>query len=372
MAVLMLVCTVMPAFAEDYTFQDTNGKTVTIPDGAGASRVVEFKPGENWDFEGRMKVEGTLGMPEDPETREPYTGIMTLGAGGVLVLEYDVAIYDGDGPDLYVFEVGPAAEKTKVEVSNDLQTWYNAGTAGGLVSGINLNGKVPEGRQFHYVRLTDLRTVPDGDFPGADIDAVCGVNVVPEGVGASRVVEFTHGDNWTDFEGRMKVESTLGLPDDPGTKEPYNGYMTLGAGGVLVLEYDVAIYDGDGQDIFVFEVGPGAEKTKVEVSDDLKTWYDAGTAKGLVSGIDLNGKVPDGSRFRYVRLTDQRTTPNERYAGADIDAVCGVNVMPISSTWAQTEVEKAKELDLIPEILENKDLTLNSRVFFLTTGPQNA
>ncbi|MCL2040707.1 MAG: hypothetical protein FWG84_01535 [Bacteroidales bacterium] len=63
-------------------------------------------------------------------------------------------------------------EATKVEVSNDLINWIYVGDASGSLSGVDINGKVPAGSKYKYVRLTDLRTAPSGTWPEADIDAV--------------------------------------------------------------------------------------------------------------------------------------------------------------------------------------------------------
>lgn len=181
---------------------------------------------------------------------------------------------------------------------------------------------------------------------------------VPENGWATRVVSFEHGNPWTIFTEFHDTKRILG-PSDWNGKEltESQGDLNLGAGGVIVLEYNVDIVDGPGDDIYVFEVGPDVESTQVEVSKDLKTWYVAGTAKGKTAGVDLNGKVPEGSRFRYVRLTDLREYPNSDWPGADIDAVAGLNVKPITSDWAKDEVDKAEDYELIPDMLENQDMT---------------
>lgn len=181
---------------------------------------------------------------------------------------------------------------------------------------------------------------------------------VPENAWATRVVSFTHGSPWTSIADSMDPETTLGAPDLVELGDNYTtGGVTLGGGGVLVLEFSVDICDGEGDDIYVFEVGPAVEATRVEVSSDLSIWYDAGVASGSTAGVDLNGKVPAGSRFRYVRLTDLKDSLTGRWPGADIDAVAGLNVKPISSGWAQSEVDRAQELGLIPDILNNAVMT---------------
>lgn len=173
---------------------------------------------------------------------------------------------------------------------------------------------------------------------------------------ATRVVEFTPGDPWTKVERNMDPVAVLGQPD---YVENFAGPddLTLGVGGVLVVEFNVSIVDGEGEDVYVFEAGPSVESTKVEVSSDLVTWYEVGIAKGKTAGLDINGKVPEGGRFRYVRLTDMRSDTGGSTPGADIDAVLALNSRPVSAPWAEDEIDKAKEYDLVPEILEGAVMT---------------
>lgn len=174
---------------------------------------------------------------------------------------------------------------------------------------------------------------------------------------AAKVVEFTPGDPWTSYEEQQKTDNVLGMPDRTGNNASSIGDLNLGAGGVLVLEFDIYIYDGDGDDVYIFEVGDAVEDTRVEVSSDLVTWYHVGDAAGATAGVDLNGKVPEGSRFRYVRLTDLRASTSGGWPGADIDAVSGLNIRAISSNWSEDEVDKAEELGLVPDVLVGADLT---------------
>ncbi len=182
-------------------------------------------------------------------------------------------------------------------------------------------------------RSGTTRTVKDGEYSFA-----------------TRVVEFIPGDPWTNIERNQNPAVTLGEPDYAGSDSGAD--LCLGAGGVLTLEFDVSIVDGEGEDVYVFEVGGQVEATRVEVSSDLVTWYDVGTAKGATAGLDISGKVPDGGRFRYVRLTDLEGSHSD-WPGADIDAVLALNSKPVTSDWAETEIDKAREYGLIPDILEH-------------------
>ena len=199
--------------------------------------------------------------------------------------------------------------------------------------------------------LTSTVTVLAEDYVFTDRNGK--QQVVPDGEYsfATRVVEFTAGKPWTKAESRQQVEAVLGETDQNSENEAHS--LTLGAGGVLVVEFNIQITDGEGDDLYVFEQGPQMEDTKVELSSDLVTWYEVGITKGSTAGIDIQGKVPEGASFRYLRLTDMKEYPSGDYPGAEIDAVAGLNVKPVTSVWAEPEIEKAFEYDLVPEILEH-------------------
>lgn len=177
--------------------------------------------------------------------------------------------------------------------------------------------------------------------------------IVPDGEYsfATRVVEFEPGTPWTKLETHMNPQSVLGKPDAETDVKQFA--LSLGAGGVLTVEFNIQITDGEGDDLYVFEHGPQMEDTKVELSDNLEDWYEIGVAKGSTAGLDINGKVPEGKSFRYLRLTDMKEYPHSEYPGADIDAIAGLNVKPVTSVWAEPEIEKAFEYGLVPEILEH-------------------
>lgn len=193
------------------------------------------------------------------------------------------------------------------------------------------------------------------DYTFTDRDGV--TRAVPDGEYSfvTRVVEFIAGDPWTSREDAQDPNDVLGLPDR--TEGRDDNALTLGAGGVLVVEFNINIMDGEGDDLYIFEVGDQVEATKIEVSSDLATWYAVGTAEGKTAGLDLKGKVPEGSAFRYVRLTDLKEYPSGTWPGADIDAIAGLNVKPVTSGGAGNEVDKAFEYGLVPDILEHAVLS---------------
>jgi len=108
------------------------------------------------------------------------------------------------------------------------------------------------------------------------------------------------------------------------------GFVSLGFGGEIVLEFPNGIDDGSGPDIRIYEATGSnnypAETVEVEVSPDASDWTtivvtpDMVTYDGTVE-IDLNGV----SVARYVRLTDVSNPADfptrPKADGYDLDAV---------------------------------------------------
>lgn len=363
---MMMLVPAVSAFAETgqvsngmYTFEDRNGNIITVPVEAFAAEVINFAPGYPWTTDpDNIDPQITLGLPDSSDGSNS-TGDLCLGYGGSLVLRLGMEAYDGYGNDIYIFEVGGNIEDTKVEVSSDLQTWYEIGIAKGRTDGLDFAGKVPENMGFQYVRVTDYGAFDGGDWPGADIDAVCGLNVrpvtssssdttgnstgnndnnktytfedrngkiftVPVGAFADRVMGFEHGDPWTSDSDNQDPNLVLGLPDSSNASNS-TGDLCLGDRGRLIVRLGVPFFDGPGNDVYIFEVGPDVEQTKVYVSSDLENWYFIGMAEGRTAGLDLAGEVPEGMTFYYVGLIDGDEKSSGSYPGADIDAVCALN-----------------------------------------------
>ena len=159
-----------------YTFEDRKGNTVTVPVEAFADEVISFEHGNPWTSDpDNQDPNLTLGLPDSSNAAQS-TGDLCLGDRGNIIVHLGLPFYDGPGDDVYIFEVGPNIEETKVSVSSDLRNWYSVGTAEGRTAGIDLAGKVPEGMTFYYVALNDGDAKSTGSYPGADIDAVCALN----------------------------------------------------------------------------------------------------------------------------------------------------------------------------------------------------
>ncbi len=78
-----------------------------------------------------------------------------------------------EGPDLYVWEVGPSEESFQFEISKDGKNWLDLGVIEGGKSYIDIADVVTDIRDvFYFVRITDQKDICTGNTSGADIDAV--------------------------------------------------------------------------------------------------------------------------------------------------------------------------------------------------------
>jgi hypothetical protein len=145
-----------------------------------ADRVVSFTPG-NPAPSRSVDPLAALGPPNCRDAyREPETYV-ALGRGGQLIVEFTgAALYDGEGPDLQIVEIGPLAEAVDVSVSTDGQQWVAIGHAKGAGAMLDIHDWVQPGDRFRFVRLVDLGTVSaaKNQWPGADIDAVGAMHAV--------------------------------------------------------------------------------------------------------------------------------------------------------------------------------------------------
>ena len=137
-----------------------------------ADEVVSFTSGVPGARAKRHRTpEAALGIPD-------YDGVrgnkyLSLGCGGVLVVKFtDNSLIDIDGPDLHVFEIGPAVEPTHLAISRDGERWIEIGRVAGGRADIDIAEFVDRSETYSHVRLTSGHTTCGGPYPGADIDAV--------------------------------------------------------------------------------------------------------------------------------------------------------------------------------------------------------
>lgn len=156
-----------------------------------ADAVVSFSEGSP-AASGKSNNAATLAL--GPVSRKQPS--LTLGCGGVLVVRFvDNVLIDVQGPDLYIFEVGPNVEATRVDISVNGYDWINIGKVAGATASLDIDAFVKKGERFSYVRLTDLKESCHSTTPGADIAAIAAIGSAARYRFSGAVLfDFDHAD----------------------------------------------------------------------------------------------------------------------------------------------------------------------------------
>jgi outer membrane protein OmpA-like peptidoglycan-associated protein len=174
--VAIIACCVPAALAKDYV--DSRGKKVVLPlgDASFADEVVSFEKGRPAARDVDSQPGDALGPPNYDKNNKKAKNVVSLGCGGTLTLRFtDNALVDIDGPDLFVFEVGPDIEPTDLSISVDGTQWVHVGKIAGGRADVDIASVSHPGDAYHFVRLIDLKKGCGSSFPGADIDAVAAI-----------------------------------------------------------------------------------------------------------------------------------------------------------------------------------------------------
>ena len=160
------------------TYTDSRGRAVVFPlgDASFADEVVSFAAGTPAPREPSVRQDhrpeaGVRRNPRRVDPRNPAN--VVLGCGGTLVVRFaDNVLVDVAGPDLYVFEVGPAIEPTSLAISQDGASWIEVGAIKGGTAAVDIAKAAKPGEHYRFVRITDLKRACGGPYPGADVDAI--------------------------------------------------------------------------------------------------------------------------------------------------------------------------------------------------------
>jgi outer membrane protein OmpA-like peptidoglycan-associated protein len=158
------------------SYPDGRGGEVRLPLGdlSFADQVVSFRAGDPSAAPEHSRPAEALGIANyQSAVDDEY---LTLGCGGELVVRFtDNALGDVDGPDIFVFEIGPAVEPTALAISKDGTSWIAVGEIAGGVASIDIKGKANPFDTYSFLKLTDSRAGCFGEWPGADIDAIAAI-----------------------------------------------------------------------------------------------------------------------------------------------------------------------------------------------------
>jgi OmpA-OmpF porin, OOP family len=157
--------------------RDAAGHALAYPSGLTtfADQVVDYSVGAPQPIPEGEDPSSALGPPDYKADIWDRPHAVSLGNGGSITLRFsDRALVDVDGPDLFIFEIGPSAEAMRVDISADGQRWIPVGEAPGGACGIDIREHVAPDEAFQYVRIRDIphQGGESEAWPGADIDAV--------------------------------------------------------------------------------------------------------------------------------------------------------------------------------------------------------
>ena len=198
------------------TYTDSRRKAIVFPlgDASFADEVVSFDIGKPAPRDPRSANAMTaLGPPDyDPKTATTKPAAVALGCGGTLTFRFtDNVLHDVAGPDLYVFEVGPAIEPMKLAISPDGETWTEVGNISGGTATIDIAKAVKPGDRFRYVRVTDLKRGCGGPYAGADVDAVGAIgSTLKLSFDASVLFDFNRSELRPEAQARLAEAATRG------------------------------------------------------------------------------------------------------------------------------------------------------------------
>jgi len=197
-------------------YPDGHGGEVMFPMGdvSFADAVESYSNGDPSPIERRIDPRESLGIPDYADSDDG--GYVSLGCAGELVLRFeDNALVDVAGSDLYVFEIGPDVEPTALAVSGDGDEWIRVGRVSGGKAEIDLAAYVPQGAEFRYVKLVDLKSGCSArETPGADIDAVGAIGSAQR-ISLDSAVLFGTGDYTLRPEAFEAIDEVLTVIDDP-------------------------------------------------------------------------------------------------------------------------------------------------------------
>lgn len=170
------------ALADGALAEEIGGVEFPLGERSFADQVVSYSPGT--EVEAPWNQAGSaLGVPDYPASEEQTSlGNSTTECEAELVLEFrDNFLIDVEGPDLWVFEIGPAVEATEVFVTYGDDPWTRIGRIEGATRGVDIHGHVEPGEKFTRVRLCDWPGDKSSAAPygGPDIDAVGAIGAGP-------------------------------------------------------------------------------------------------------------------------------------------------------------------------------------------------
>lgn len=183
LSLILIICAVSMTSAQTKDvkiYKTSQGNPVYLPLGkiSFADTVVDFYIGTPKPLKKYRNPQESINEPNYTSYSVP--SYFSLGCGGFLTVKFtNNGFMNLPGKDIYIFEVGPAKEPAKVEISTNGSEWLYAGEINGGKSVLELSDQnIDTVTVFNYLRVTDLKSVCNSKSAGADIDAIAAINSV--------------------------------------------------------------------------------------------------------------------------------------------------------------------------------------------------
>lgn len=236
-----------------------------------ADRVIAYEVGSPEPLPEGQDPLTALGPPDYVADKWSRPRAVSLGNGGSITLAFgEGALIDGDGPDLYVWEIGPSPEATTVEISADGRTWISVGTAPGGSSAIDIGPYVTRDEVFHFVRLRDV-PFQGGDsdaWPGADIDAVAVLGSSKRVSVPAEVLFAFDRDTLADGAAAELDRVVKAIASSPRTRVTIEGHTD----DVGADEYNLALSERRAQAVAAYLAGKGIDRIRINAKGFGKGW----------------------------------------------------------------------------------------------------
>lgn len=154
---------------------------------------------------------------------------------------------------------------------------------------------------------------------------------------ADSVVSYTPGSGFTGTALTNCQDASLALGAPDYVSGDCDGYVSLGDGGTLILQFTDNLLRASGTtdaDLHIFEVGTAVEAMVISISANGSDWFALGTLSGQPTSIDIDATsgINAGDEFSFVRIVDAPGgATGGVFSGADIDAVGAISttVVPL-------------------------------------------
>ena len=353
--------------------------TVNPPSGCAAISVVSYEPGKRIDgsdiLPTRQFFNNATGAPQDSDipVAEDAINFVSLGFGGQIILELEVAIQNGEGNDIQVVETTYGAtcqrspERIKAYASQDGCNFIYLGEGCQDASfdlGIFTWAK--------YIKLVDVSSSSsiytnnnNGPEDGYDLDGVVCLNGAASDFTPANLIPGVLTqviDHTPDSQARRKNNTLIinGTPERRvpskmlGTPENTNtvNFYSMGFGGFVVVKFDYVVFNGTGNDIRIYETSYGnpsctnyPERANVEVSLDGITWTDFGT---YCQDGQLDIASTGFQGIQYLRLIDRSPLNSNKFPGsADAYDLDGIVDLHACANGVQVRLANSQEEEVI-------------------------